>query len=44
MGEDVGPLSGVSVIKENGVVTEQNLTFLVQSVDGSAVEGENHNS
>ena len=38
--EDVGSLSGVSVIKENGVITEQNLTVLLQSVNGLALEGE----
>ena len=39
--EDSGPLSGVSVIKENAAITEQNLTFLLRSVDGTAMEGEN---
>ena len=40
MREDVGSLSGVSVIKENGVITEQNLTVLLQSANGQALEGE----
>ena len=39
--EDSGLLSGVSVIKENAAITEQNLTFLLRSVDGTAMEGEN---